>query len=57
LQKEVQVHAVLKHPHVLQFIGVEERGVSKEERARYLPGIYIVLDLAGGGDLFDKISE
>lgn len=56
LQKEVQIHAILKHPHILKFLGVEERGVSKEERGRYLPAVYIVLELAGGGDLFDKIT-
>lgn len=56
LQKEVQIHAILKHPQILTFLGVEERGLNSSERGRYLPGVYIVLELAGGGDLFDKIT-
>lgn len=56
LQKEVQIHAILKHPHILTFLGVEERGVEQDERGRYLPAVYIVLEMAGGGDLFDKIT-
>ncbi|CAO1614924.1 unnamed protein product [Sympodiomycopsis kandeliae] len=56
LQKEVQIHTILKHAHILTFLGVQESGVSTEERGKYLPGIYMVLELAGGGDLFDKIT-
>lgn len=52
----MQIHAILHHPHILEFLGVEERGVKTEERGRYLPGVYIVLEMAGGGDLFDKIT-
>ncbi|PWY98246.1 Pkinase-domain-containing protein [Testicularia cyperi] len=93
LQKEVQVHSILKHPNVLEFLGAVERGVSRDGngskvmgilmgeaiattqdaiRARdkerqnklnnpsreenYVPGVYIVLELGAGGDLFDKIA-
>lgn len=93
LQKEVQVHSILKHPNVLEFLGAVERGVDKngnagkekgilmgesiattqesieardKERERmrstpsmeenYVPGLYMVLELGAGGDLFDKIA-
>lgn len=56
LQKEVQIHTILKHAHILTFLGVQESGVKPEERGRYLPAIYMALELAGGGDLFDKIT-
>jgi serine/threonine-protein kinase Chk1 len=54
IEKEMQVHAALKHPNVLEFINaiiVEANG-----KARYHPGIYMLLELAAGGDLFDKIG-
>ncbi|KAK0530660.1 Chk1 protein kinase [Tilletia horrida] len=57
LQKEVQIHSVLKHKAVLEFIGAEEYG-SKQRPipSNTVPGLYIVLELAAGGDLFDKIA-
>lgn len=54
IEKEMQVHSALKHPNVLEFINaviVEPSG-----RPRYQPGIYMLLELAAGGDLFDKIG-
>ncbi|UZJ54425.1 hypothetical protein CBS101457_003745 [Exobasidium rhododendri] len=54
LRKEVQIHAVLKHPNVLEFLGVEEH--LKEGSGKYVPGLYMVLELGAGGDLFDKIA-
>ncbi|KAF9647634.1 Pkinase-domain-containing protein [Thelephora ganbajun] len=54
IEKEMQVHSALKHPNVLEFINaviVEANG-----RSRYHPGIYMLLELAAGGDLFDKIA-
>ncbi|PWN48576.1 Pkinase-domain-containing protein [Violaceomyces palustris] len=89
LQKEVQVHSILKHPNVLEFLGAveklgrgsggggKEKGILTEaiattkevQRARerekkeadernenYVPGLYMVLELGAGGDLFDKIA-
>jgi serine/threonine protein kinase len=55
LRKEVQIHAVLKHPNVLEFLGVEEH--LKESSKNFVPGLYMVLELGAGGDLFDKIGE
>lgn len=54
IEKEMQVHSALKHSNVLEFINaivVEANG-----RSRYHPGIYMLLELAAGGDLFDKIG-
>lgn len=54
LRKEVQIHAVLKHVNVLEFLGVEEH--LKESTYNHVPGLYMVLELGAGGDLFDKIA-
>ncbi|WVR08050.1 hypothetical protein IAU60_005095 [Kwoniella sp. DSM 27419] len=55
LQKEVQVHKALRNPYILEFIHSEV--VEKDrEREGYVPGLYMVLELAVGGDLFDKIA-
>jgi serine/threonine-protein kinase Chk1 len=54
VEKEMQVHSALKHSNVIEFINaviVEPNG-----RSRYHPGIYMLLELAAGGDLFDKIG-
>ncbi|KAL9931645.1 hypothetical protein V8E36_009431 [Tilletia maclaganii] len=57
LQKEVQIHSVLKHKAVLAFIGAEEYGgKARPIASNVVPGLYIVLELAAGGDLFDKIA-
>ncbi|OCF42617.1 CAMK/CAMKL/CHK1 protein kinase [Kwoniella heveanensis CBS 569] len=55
LQKEVQVHKALKHDYILEFKHSEvvER---EKERDGYVPGLYMILELAVGGDLFDKIA-
>jgi hypothetical protein len=43
LRKEVQIHAVLKHENVLEFLGVEEH--LKESANNHVPGLYMVLEL------------
>lgn len=57
LTKEVQVHRILKHDHVLEFkdslMLKQEEAMAKME----VPGLYMLLELAMGGDLFDKIGE
>lgn len=62
LQKEVQVHALLRHENVLQFIAAKEIGVGKDNATlarerNWVAGLYMVLEFAEGGDLFDKIRE
>ncbi|KAF8632479.1 hypothetical protein AX17_004829 [Amanita inopinata Kibby_2008] len=54
IEKEIRVHAALKHENVLEFLtaAVVEPG----QKHAYVPGIYIMLELAAGGDLFDKIA-
>lgn len=55
LQKEVQVHKSLRNPYILDFLHSEHLDQSKEAEG-IVPGLYILLELAVGGDLFDKIG-
>lgn len=55
LQKEVQVHKALKNPYILEFVYSEVYDQEKEKLG-YVPGLYMLLELAVGGDLFDKIG-
>ncbi|KAH0589905.1 hypothetical protein H2248_000097 [Termitomyces sp. 'cryptogamus'] len=52
-EKEMRIHSVLKHPHVLEFLNAVV--VETKHAHLYVPGIYMLMELAGGGDLFDKI--
>ncbi|KAH9003291.1 CAMK/CAMKL/CHK1 protein kinase [Lactarius hatsudake] len=54
LDKEMRVHAALKHNNVLEFLTavVVETGTDSP----YIPAIYMLLEFAAGGDLFDKIA-
>jgi serine/threonine-protein kinase Chk1 len=56
LQKEVQVHKSLKHNYILEFLHSEVIDREKEGEG-WVPGLYMLLELAVGGDLFDKIGE
>ncbi|KAK4055395.1 Chk1 protein kinase [Microbotryomycetes sp. JL221] len=50
--REVKIHETLKHVNILEFLGGEPR-----ERTGIWPkGMYLVMQLADGGDLFDKIT-
>ena len=55
IEKEMRVHAALKHTNVLEFLNAVV--VEPKHRDIYVPGIYMLLELAAGGDLFDKIGE
>ncbi|KAI0300081.1 CAMK/CAMKL/CHK1 protein kinase [Multifurca ochricompacta] len=54
IDKEMRVHAALKHKNVLEFLSavVVESGTESP----YIPAIYMLLEFAAGGDLFDKIA-
>ncbi|KZT53445.1 CAMK/CAMKL/CHK1 protein kinase [Calocera cornea HHB12733] len=54
LEKEIKVHSILKDDNVLEFLAasvVEENG-----KTRWIPAYYMLMELAAGGDLFDKIA-
>jgi serine/threonine-protein kinase CHEK1 len=54
LEKEIRVQGVLKHKHVLALYDKLIVEVGQDER--YISGVYMLMELAVGGDLFDKIS-
>ncbi|TFK38828.1 CAMK/CAMKL/CHK1 protein kinase [Crucibulum laeve] len=54
VEKEMRVHAALKHQNVLEFLNAVV--VEPKHKHQYVPGIYMLLELATGGDLFDKIA-
>ncbi|KAF9030295.1 Pkinase-domain-containing protein [Hymenopellis radicata] len=53
-EKEMRVHSALKHMNILEFLNAVV--VELKHQHTYHPGIYILLELAAGGDLFDKIE-
>lgn len=55
IDKEMRVHAALKHPNVLEFLNAVV--VEPKHKHHYVPAIYMLLEFAAGGDLFDKIGE
>ena len=54
IEKEMRVHAALKHEHILEFLNAVV--VDLKHKQSYIPGYYMLLEFAGGGDLFDKIG-
>jgi serine/threonine-protein kinase Chk1 len=50
----MRVHSALKHQHVLEFLNAVV--VEMKHKMVYIPGIYMLVEYAGGGDLFDKIG-
>ncbi|CUA73994.1 serine/threonine-protein kinase Chk1 [Rhizoctonia solani] len=54
LEKEIKVHSLLKHINVLEFLRCKT--IEESESEKYVPGVYMLLELASGGDLFDKIA-
>lgn len=55
VEKEMRIHAALKHTNVLEFLNAVV--VELKHQATYVPGIYMLLEFGGGGDLFDKIGN
>jgi serine/threonine-protein kinase Chk1 len=54
IEKEMRVHSALKHANVLEFMNAVV--VEAKHKHHYVPGIYMLLEFASGGDLFDKIG-
>ena len=55
LHKEIQVHSTLKHLNILEFINAVI--VEPDGKSPWIPGAYMLLEIAAGGDLFDKIGR
>lgn len=55
IDKEMRVHAALKHRNVLEFINAVV--VEPDGKMPYVPAVYMLLEFAAGGDLFDKIGD
>lgn len=57
----MRVHANLKNEYILQFVNaviVEWNDpINASGKVPYYPAYYILLELAAGGDLFDKIGK
>ncbi|KAF9527858.1 kinase-like domain-containing protein [Crepidotus variabilis] len=53
VEKEMRIHSALKQQHILEFLNAVV--VELKHKATYIPGIYMLMEFAGGGDLFDKI--
>lgn len=53
-EKEMKIHARMKDEHVLKFLTAAV--VELQHEKYYVPGFYIFLEYAAGGDLFDKIG-
>ena len=49
------VISALKHVNVLEFINAFV--VEPDSSTIYHPGLYMLLEIAAGGDLFDKIGR
>jgi len=55
IHKEIQVHSALVHENIIRMkdaLILEDDGSSK-----FIPGAYLLLEMAHGGDLFDKIGK
>ena len=54
LEREMRIHGALKHRNVLEFLGAYV--VEPGSGSSYFPAVYMLLEYAAGGDLFDKIG-
>ncbi|KAJ7617302.1 CAMK/CAMKL/CHK1 protein kinase [Roridomyces roridus] len=54
VQKEMRIQSQLQHEHILAFLNASI--VELKHQDQFHPGFYMLLEFAGGGDLFDKIA-
>ncbi|PFH47274.1 hypothetical protein AMATHDRAFT_67963 [Amanita thiersii Skay4041] len=54
IEKEIRIHSAIKHENVLEFLGAAV--VEANGKHDYVAGMYMLMELAAGGDLFDKIA-
>lgn len=57
IDRESKVHSALKHRHILELIGAAKLSPEQAARGGYLPAYYLLMEMAAGGDLFDKIGK
>ncbi|TBU54282.1 CAMK/CAMKL/CHK1 protein kinase [Dichomitus squalens] len=55
IERECRVHTALKHKHILELLGAAKLSIEQAARGGYLPAFYLLMEIAAGGDLFDKI--
>lgn len=56
IEKEIRVQSALKHPNILELIGAAKLTPERAAVSGHFPASYILLEMAAGGDLFDKIG-
>lgn len=57
-QKEVKLHKALpKHENIISFLGHYEVPLHQEEESGMYAGMYMLLELGLGEELFDKIGQ
>lgn len=56
IEKEIRVHSALKHRHILELIGAAKLLPDRAALSGHFPGMYLLMEMAAGGDLFDKIG-
>ncbi|KAI0653866.1 CAMK/CAMKL/CHK1 protein kinase [Cubamyces menziesii] len=56
IDKEIRVHSALKHRYILELIGAARLPLERALKSGYFPGMYLLMEMAAGGDLFDKIA-
>ncbi|OSC98895.1 CAMK/CAMKL/CHK1 protein kinase, partial [Trametes coccinea BRFM310] len=56
VDKEIRVHGALKHKYILELIGAAKLPPERALPSGYFPGMYLLMEMAAGGDLFDKIA-
>lgn len=59
IDNEIRVHTAMRHPNIVEFYRAYRIGPESNHggSSRILPGIYMLMEFARGGNLFDKIGE